>query len=89
MSIPIKRVEAILSRFAIIFPIPTKARLQDVADIWNHALSNFDEKDIVFACGRLIQTITRFPFPADVIKEIEAMKKPTQTLEGKDGRTSQ
>lgn len=41
-------------------------------DFWHKALSDFDESDVLAACGRLAKTLTRFPFPVDVINEIKA-----------------
>jgi hypothetical protein len=72
MAIPIERLEAVISRFAVAFPRPTEATRAEMADVWHKALSDFDESDVIAACGRLMKTLTRFPFPADVINEIKA-----------------
>ena len=72
MAIPIERLEAVISRFAAVYARPTDATRAELADIWSKALSDFDEDEVIAACGRLMKTLTRFPFPADVINEIKA-----------------
>ncbi len=67
MAIPIEKLEAILSRFAVVFLRPTEANRAELADIWNKALIEYDESDVISACGRLMKTLTRFPFPADIL----------------------
>ena len=72
MAIPIERLEAVILRFAVVFPRPTESTLAEMADVWQKALSDFDESDVIAACVRLMKTLTRFPFPADVVNEIKA-----------------
>lgn len=72
MAIPIERLEAVILRFAAVFPRPTEATRAELADVWGNALSDFGEAEVIEACSRLMKTLTRFPFPADVINEIKA-----------------
>lgn len=71
MAIPKERIEAIFYRFAIVFPLPTEAEPGQVIDVWINVLSRYTEKQIDRAANKLIETMLRFPYPADFVQAIK------------------
>lgn len=73
MQISLSDLKLILSRFAVVFPLPEQIRHQSdfdgLADIWLAALGDLPKEQVHSACRQLLRKLTRFPYPADVVAE--------------------
>jgi len=64
--ITLEKTRALIGRFAVVFPLPTGARIDDLADVWHTALADIEDADVMAACKQLLKSLTRFPYPADI-----------------------
>lgn len=76
MSVSKEKVAAILQYFATLFPLDLALHAdKDVfIAVWHSILKDEDEELLIKACGNLLRTLKRFPFPADVLEEMAAIR---------------
>jgi len=77
MGLTLEKTKAVIGRFAIIFPPPTPAGIEDLAGVWMSTLSDCEEVEVMNACKKLIRTLTRFPYPADVLALVNEANEDT------------
>ncbi len=70
MKMTLEMTRAILGRFAVVFPLPTASAPDDLVNVWFGVIGEFYIDEVVLACKRLMTTLTRFPFPADIVAEL-------------------
>ncbi|MBY0241878.1 MAG: hypothetical protein K2X55_21450 [Burkholderiaceae bacterium] len=70
MKMTLEDTRAVLSPFAILFPLPTQANGDELVAIWHSLLKEFYRADVMLASRRLAAKLTRFPYPADLIQEM-------------------
>ena len=86
MKLTLEKTKALTGRFAVVFPPPTNARFDDLADVWHKALAEIEEDDATEACKKLMQRLTRFPFPADIVALVRSAH---ETPNVSDNRTTE
>lgn len=68
MAISKERIEAILGRFSLLFPVPNaQASSADVVDVWHGLFGDADSSLFDAAARSLVLTLRRFPCPADFV----------------------
>ena len=70
--ISLKLAQFAIRRFATLFPPPTEAGPDELADVWITALGDSNDSDVIEACRGLLSSLKRFPYPADVLEAIRA-----------------
>ena len=70
--ISLKLAQFAIGRFATLFPPPTEAGLDVLADVWIAALGDSNDSDLIDACRGLLSSLKRFPYPADILEAIRA-----------------
>lgn len=71
MKITLEFTKKVLGDFAVVFPLPTPhVEAERLVMMWFCVLEEFYIADVNAACKRLMRTLKRFPYPADVVEEI-------------------
>ena len=71
MLISKKRIELILARFCVLFPLPVDGVDPDaLPEVWFNVLGGCDEAAFDAAALALARRLKRFPFPADFVEQM-------------------
>lgn len=86
MSVSKERIELILGRFSMLFPLPVEHVSQgDLVGLWHGLFCDADEAGFNAAARALALTLRRFPFPADFAEKlypalVNATQAATETV---------
>lgn len=79
MSIPRVVVDLALQRFAQLFPLPmADFNRSAVADIWMNLLDDVEQAEFAAAVREVARALTRFPFPADVLQQVQLARNESE-----------
>lgn len=71
MKVTLEYTKELLGDFAVVFPLHDKhLDAKRLVKVWFSVLEEFYIADVNAASKRLMRTLTRFPYPADVVAEI-------------------
>jgi hypothetical protein len=78
----LEMVRSCLGRLSLLFPmnVPLDKNLLDIqfdrlSRVYRNLLYGYSDEDVGKACMECARTLTRFPYPADIINAIEGEKK--------------
>lgn len=75
MNMTLQAVENLIGEFAIIFPVPNTPDADGFCRIWLSVLDRYEIEEVRAAYQRLMRKLIRFPFPADVVTEINLINE--------------
>jgi hypothetical protein len=75
-------IAKLLKDFLVVFPMPTDAPFHRLCSTWHAAIGDLEPAAVYVARDRLIQQLTRFPYPADLRAAVrsEAQEDPASPV---------